>query len=605
MTFFRDLSVRWKLLGGFGVVLALAAVMAIVLIIQIGTVNDGGTFLGRDSLPSIEQIGQMRADLIDHRLAEVRYLYEVAPSYRAQMLARLTTDERDFAAALRTNSRSVVNATDRRDSAAAAAAWRDYLAAVAPLRAVAGSGAAAGLALVHRTFGPYNALVSILRTWASNNDTWAAAQVRANASTYSSARMLGIVLLAGAVVLGLGIAVLVSETIKRRIDVVLERLSSLRDQGATDLRRGLEAMAGGDLTVEIAPSTPPIENPSGDEIGRVAQAVNGVREAFGGAMAAYSSTRAQLSDMIGKVSGSAGQVGAASQEMAGTSVEAGRATSEIADAIGGIAQGAERQVQMAEHARTVADEVARAVDEAARTAGSTAEVAGQTRVEAAQGVGSAEAADAAMRSVRESSAAVTAAIDQLAKKSGQIGEIVQTIAGIAEQTNLLALNAAIEAARAGEQGRGFAVVAEEVRKLAEESQAAAEQIALLIGAIQDETAHAVDVVQDGTRRTEEGASVVERTREAFVRIGSSVDDMTSRIEQIAAVSEEISASVTDLQQSIGEVAAVAEQSSASTEQVSASTEQTSASAQQIAASAQELAGSAETLNALVAQFRIA
>ena len=63
-----------------------------------------------------------------------------------------------------------------------------------------------------------------------------------------------------------------------------------------------------------------------------------------------------------------------------------------------------------------------------------------------------------------------------ARSREQIGGIVDTITDIAEQTNLLALNAAIEAARAGEQGRGFAVVAEEVRKLAEESQAAAGSI---------------------------------------------------------------------------------------------------------------------------------
>src|SRR5437899_1846351 len=72
-------------------------------------------------------------------------------------------------------------------------------------------------------------------------------------------------------------------------------------------------------------------------------------------------------------------------------------------------------------------------------------------------------------------------------RSEQIGGIVATISAIAGQTNLLALNAAIEAARAGEQGRGFAVVAEEVRKLAEEAQAAAEEIGRLIGEIQSET----------------------------------------------------------------------------------------------------------------------
>ena len=121
-----------------------------------------------------------------------------------------------------------------------------------------------------------------------------------------------------------------------------------------------------------------------------------------------------------------------------------------------------------------------------------------------------------MQSVRTSSQAVTDAIRELAAKSEQIGTIVQTITGIAEQTNLLALNAAIEAARAGEQGRGFAVVAEEVRKLAEDSQHAAHEISELIGAMQAETTKAVEVVEDGAQRTQDGAAVVEHTREAFL-----------------------------------------------------------------------------------------
>ena len=209
-----------------------------------------------------------------------------------------------------------------------------------------------------------------------------------------------------------------------------------------------------------------------------------------------------------------------------------------------------------------------------------------------------------MGSVRDSSEGVTAAIRELASKSEQIGAIVATITGIAEQTNLLALNAAIEAARAGEQGRGFAVVAEEVRKLAEESQSAAHEISGLIGAIQDETTKAVRVVEEGARKTADGASVVEQTREAFLSIGQAVDDMAARVEQIAAAAHQITASATSMQENINEVASVAEQSSATTEEVSASTEETSASTQEIAASAQELAANADGLNRLVGQFKL-
>jgi methyl-accepting chemotaxis protein len=148
------------------------------------------------------------------------------------------------------------------------------------------------------------------------------------------------------------------------------------------------------------------------------------------------------------------------------------------------------------------------------------------------------------------------------------------------------------------------VVAEQVRKLAEESQAAAASIAGLIQEIQVETARAVHVVEDGAERTEQGAATVGQAREAFLRIGGSVDDMGGRIDQIAAVMQQIAASSIRVQEDMSEVAAVAEQSSASSEQVSASTQQTSASTQEIAASAQELARTAEELDELCGRFTL-
>jgi methyl-accepting chemotaxis protein len=210
-----------------------------------------------------------------------------------------------------------------------------------------------------------------------------------------------------------------------------------------------------------------------------------------------------------------------------------------------------------------------------------------------------------MQAVRDSSSQVSEAIRSLGAKSDEIGGIVATITGIAAQTNLLALNAAIEAARAGEHGRGFAVVAEEVRHLAEESQQAAATIGSLIEQIQHETARAVEVVELGATQTRDGVETVEQTREVFLRIGQSVEDMSARAEQIAAAIRQIAVASDEVRDSMETVASVAEQSSASTQQVSASTEQSSASTQQIAASAQQLAGTADELDRLVSQFTLA
>jgi methyl-accepting chemotaxis protein len=312
-----------------------------------------------------------------------------------------------------------------------------------------------------------------------------------------------------------------------------------------------------------------------------------------------------MTALIGEVTVAASTVASSSQQMASTSSETGRAVDEIANAIGEMAQGAERQVRLTESARASAEQTGEAVRSSADNAQAASAAGDEARSVAGEGVTAAEHATEAMRAVRAASQDVTQAIGDLSERSNEIGAIVATITGIAEQTNLLALNAAIEAARAGEQGRGFAVVAEEVRKLAEGSQSAAGEISGLIETIQAETQRAVALVGDSARRTEDGATTVEQTRDAFLRIGNAVDDMTARVTDIAGAAEQMSAGAERMQSEIAGVAAVAEESAASTEQVSASTQQTSAATQEIAASAQELARVAEQLEALVARFDVA
>ncbi|MBJ7328395.1 MAG: methyl-accepting chemotaxis protein [Solirubrobacteraceae bacterium] len=427
------------------------------------------------------------------------------------------------------------------------------------------------------------------------------------ASAYKSSRTLTIVLLIIAIIVGAAMSLLLSRSISGNVGQVLRAAEGIaegdldqqvtvksRDEIGTmakaftrmveylkDVASSADRVAAGDLTSEVQPKS------DRDVLGTAIQAMT-----------------ISLRDTVGQVQDTAETLSSASQQMATTSEETGRAVGEIAHAVGEVAEGAQRQVTAVESAREISDRVVQATEDSTRNAAETAEAAAQARSVAQDGADAADQASQAMEAVRVSTEDVTTAIRGLGAKSEQIGGIVGTITGIAEQTNLLALNAAIEAARAGEQGRGFAVVADEVRKLAEESQSAAEQISQLIGQIQDETQRTVAAAEIGAERTAEGATTVDQARTQFALIGESVDDVTARIETIASAIGEIASSAQKMQTDMNEVAAVAEESSASTEQVSASTQQTSASTEQIAASAQELAASASELTTLVQRFQL-
>ena len=138
------------------------------------------------------------------------------------------------------------NATDKQDWTSVKSKWEAYKADTAKLQTVGAGGVnAASLALVRNSSRRLTRLSKAIDKWRANNLVWADQKVKSNASTYSSAKTIGIALLVIAVLLGLGIAFLVSRSIKRAVDVVLDRLTSLRDKCATNLKAGIEALAQG------------------------------------------------------------------------------------------------------------------------------------------------------------------------------------------------------------------------------------------------------------------------------------------------------------------------------------------------------------------------
>lgn len=265
------------------------------------------------------------------------------------------------------------------------------------------------------------------------------------------------------------------------------------------------------------------------------------------------------------------------------------AATQIAASSEEMAQGMSEQNQQVDQISSAIEEMSSSVVEVARKSGEAANNASESGRVAQDGGKVVNQTIDGMKAISEAVTAGAASVTELGKRGEQIGQIIEVINDIADQTNLLALNAAIEAARAGEHGRGFAVVADEVRKLADRTTKATEEIAESIKAIQSETGEAVKRMNAGTDQVTTGVESATEAGQSLQKIVNSAQDVASMIQSIAAAAEQQSAA--------------SEQVSRNVDSVSAVSRQANEGANQAASAAAQLSSKAEQLQALVSKFK--
>jgi len=171
-----------------------------------------------------------------------------------------------------------------------------------------------------------------------------------------------------------------------------------------------------------------------------------------------------------------------------------------------------------------------------------------------------------MEKIAAATGTVAEKMNSLALRSEEIGKVVSVIQEISEQTNLLALNAAIEAARAGEHGRGFAVVAGEVRRLAERTKSATEEIAATIRSIQDETHSTLEVMQDSRTAVESGMNETARARKSLEATIEASRQVEHEIQLIASAATQQTSASSEISESAGNISQLATESAQGAEE---------------------------------------
>ena len=327
-----------------------------------------------------------------------------------------------------------------------------------------------------------------------------------------------------------------------------------------------------------------------DEIGRIVLHFNTFIGKLRTIMRGAQESAAEVAQLSGALSQASGESSQAVEQVAGSVTDvAGQANAQNGDMqklADNVSQIAAHMAQMLASAERSAVLSADSEEKAADGRDGAARVAAQTDV------------------LRDIVMTMDRNVQTLTQYAEDINQIIDLIKGISGQTNLLALNAAIEAARAGESGRGFAVVAEEVRKLAESSSLAADDVTAKMTGIRQQVHETRSANQELVSELEKITEAVGAVRTSLNAIAESSEETRRAAAEIVQLNQTASAGAQSVAGTSGHVAEAAKQIAGLSEESAAAMEEQSATMEQVVATAERLSGLSTKLDGLVGKFKV-
>lgn len=571
MEILGQIKIKAISIGGTLLLAAAALGSSAASYVSVGTIGDQVSFLADNTVPSLSRLAEMGQTVVDARLAIAKHILTTNPAdipaadsvleERISAMDKQLADYRPF----------VVDDAEQQLLDDVVNSWSNWKATAAPIQRLSSAQQnAAAVDRFNRELNPKGATLakSVEKLRAFNVDLGTGAAENAVGSA-ADTRTIAIIV---AIIAGVTSALVILMTLTRVTRPISKLTEAMSDMASGNLDRDVPFVSKPDELGDIARALKAISESiarrtreEASERARVQQQmVDGletgltalregrlahrVTEAFPPDYEAlrhdFNHTLDELSQLIAQVS------------QGSSNVHVG--ASEIASAAADLSHRTESQAAALEESAAAVRQITASLSETAQTANSASDIAS----EASRDAGTSG----------EMMARAVSAMEEIARSSGRMSEIVALIDGIAFQTNLLALNAGVEAARAGDAGKGFAVVASEVRALAQRSADSASEITAIIKASEREVDQGVQligqtqsslqqIVSHTTRLSELISAIAVATSQqsaAISQVNATVGDMDRMTQQNAALVEESTAASTSLANAAGTLAGLVE-----------------------------------------------